>query len=62
MTDNVTDLDQYRRRASRLTVGRDADSVLIKMGGGSLSLTPEEARHLGEELIDSANLVEDLEE
>lgn len=64
MTDNVTNLDAYRRRLHPATdrnyvVREQRDNVALAVLSPVTELTPEEARKLGEELIDTANLIED---
>lgn len=57
--DNVTDLAAYRRRPPAPTVTRGSEYVTLTVGISTVSMTPEFARKLGEELIDAGNLIDE---
>lgn len=62
--DNVTDLNAFRRRihptnTQNYVVRDTGDNVTLAVLSPVIDLTPEQARKLGEELTDIANMIED---
>lgn len=65
MTDNITDMAEFRRRfqetppAREYVVRENGDKVALAVMSPVIELHPEAARKLAEELIDTADLIED---